>query len=452
MTPAAAGPPPVLDPSVRRTAGGRLLVGGSPARLVRLHAAGSAALDRLLTGSPQPGDEALGRRLRDRGLLHPVALGRAAEVTFVLPVRDGGARLPELIESLRQWGAVLVVDDGSTDGSAARAAGAGARVLPNATGTRGPGAARNVGLAAAETEFVAFLDADCRCERDWARPLAALLADDPGLLAAAPRVRGTVGSGAIGRYERARCPLDMGARPALLGPGGRVPYVPSAALVVRRSAALALGGFEPGLRFGEDVDLCWRALAAGWAIRYAPEVAVEHLPRPSVTAFARQRFEYGSSAAELARRHPGMVAPLRLSPRTGLLILAGVGWGRRGAVLALLGQLGWTALRRRDRAAAPALAALAASGIARSGRHLVRAASRDWLPATVLAGALSHRLRPGLAAMLAADATAGLGRDPSLALPSSLALRLIENAAYATGLWRGALRARSAAALLPRIR
>ena len=64
-------------------------------------------------------------------------------------------------------------------------------------------------------------------------------------------------------------------RPGLVRPLSRIPYVPSAALVVRR-AALPDELFDPALRGGEDVDLVWRLVQAGWDVRYEPAATVGH--------------------------------------------------------------------------------------------------------------------------------------------------------------------------------
>ena len=71
------------------------------------------------------------------------------------------------------------------------------------------------------------------------------------------------------------------------------------------------GGFDPALRYGEDVDLIWRLAADGRVIRYDPSIVVRHRPRPGWRAWFRQRIAYGSSAASLAERHGEAMAPAR---------------------------------------------------------------------------------------------------------------------------------------------
>ena len=122
------------------------------------------------------------------------------------------------------------------------------------------------------------------------------------------------------RYGAARSPLDLGERPALVAPRMRVSYVPAAALVVRRCA---LGeGFDEQLRYGEDVDLLWRLVELGWRVRYEPTVQVAHREPGTWGALLRRRFLYGTSAAPLARRHPGAVAPLLLELWPTLVVVA----------------------------------------------------------------------------------------------------------------------------------
>src|SRR5207248_6540644 len=141
----------------------------------------------------------------------------------------------------------------------------------------GPAAARNTGLAAVLTGFVAFLDSDCVPEPGWLQRLLPHFGD-PAVGAVAPRiVPHQEGTTWLGRYEGASSTLDMGARPSIVRPGARVSYVPGAALLVRRAAAGA--GFAEEMRVGEDVDFAWRLAEAGWRGRYEPAAARGHQHR-----------------------------------------------------------------------------------------------------------------------------------------------------------------------------
>src|SRR6202007_410017 len=110
--------------------------------------------------------------------------------------------------------------------------------------SKGPAAARNTGLAACATDFVAFLDSDVVPRRGW---LEALLGhfSDPAVALVAPRIVGLAQSdNLVARYEAVRSSLDLGRREAPVVPYGTVSYVPSAAIICRRAALIAAGGVE----------------------------------------------------------------------------------------------------------------------------------------------------------------------------------------------------------------
>jgi mycofactocin system glycosyltransferase len=440
-----------LDVSVLRTSGGRVLVGGRPGRVVRLTPGGAGVLDAALAGTPPGTDSgrALIARLVAGELLHPsehegeLAPGR---VTFVVPVRDGVAHLAPLVAALRPLGPVVVVDDGSRDDSRDVARAAGATVLPN-DGPPGPSGARNTGLRAAATDLVAFVDSDCRLPARWVEPLAALF-EDPGLAIAAPRVRSVAGASRLERYELACSPLDLGPHPALVAPGRRLSYVPSAVIVTRRSALLGVGGFAPELLVGEDVDLVWRLARDGWRVRYAPESEIEHHPRRDLRGLARQRHTYGRSAAILQSRHPRAAAPLHVVPDTVAIWASYAALGPAAAAGALLANAGLAAAGAPRSDLRFPLARAVAAGHAQATRHLLRIVVREWLPVTALACAASRRARRLAAAALAVDAAASFGGGRHGLDPvTHAAFRLLDNAAYSAGLWQGARRQRSLGAL-----
>jgi mycofactocin system glycosyltransferase len=435
------------DAATRRLADGRVLLGGSPFKVIRLSETGARLVSRWFDGEPvfdTPSHRKLAARLVRAGIAHPAyetAALSSQDVTAVVPVRDHAEALTTLLPALGELAKVIVVDDGSR--------------LPITAATlrhddpRGPAAARNSGWRLATTELVAFVDADVVPEPGWLRPLLVHF-EDPDVAAVAPRVRSTPGPSALDRYERSRSSLDLGGAAASVRPGSRVGYVPSAALVVRTSALRDHGGFDERLRFGEDVDLVWRLNAGGRQVRYEPASVVNHAPRPRWSAWARQRFEYGTSAAPLALRHGKAVAPVRVSVWSALS-WAAVACGRPliGAGVAVT----TAALlpRKLGKVDVPATESLrlALLGHLGAGRMLADAVTRSWAPVAIAVLAATRRGRLLLAAVFGRHVWDWYRERPSVRLPQWVAARILDDAAYGAGVWWGAIRHRTVTPLMP---
>jgi mycofactocin glycosyltransferase len=444
-----------LAAGVRRRPDGALL-GGSPLRLLRLAPRARVLLggDRLTVRDATSAE--LAGRLLDAGIAVPVLPDRPADdVTVVIPVRDRPAGLARLLAVLRDDPAtarlpVVVVDDGSGVSVVAQ----GARVLRHEL-SRGPAAARNTGLLAAETPFVAFLDSDCVPRPGWLERLRPHL-DDPRLAMVAPRIV-ALDEGAAGwpaAYENVVSALDMGPEPAGVRPFSAVSYVPSAAVLARRAA---LGdGFDPSLRVAEDVDLVWRLAAAGWRVRYEPAAAVAHEHPARAGDWLRRRAFYGTGAALLAARHGSAVATLVLAPESGLAWALGLFGGRQGRAAAG-GLLAVTAVRLARRLRRPGeplplrlAAGLVLRGQGASGRALARSVTRHHWPLALAAATVSGPARRGILAVAAADAVAAWWPHRHRVGPVRFAAgRRLDDLAYGAGLWWGALRSGSPRALLP---
>ena len=466
-----------LDPAVRSAGDGMLLMGGAPIRLLRLTLAGRALVDRLAAGEPIPRSEAakrLVRRLLDAGLAHPRPPAPATpwRVDLVIPVHDDAAGLTATLaalaldhpsEAVGRSAAVAsttVVDDASAEPVRSSGTTLLRRVVQG-----GPGAARNDGWRAGSAPLVAFVDADCEPDQAWLDVLVPHFAD-PRVGAVAPRIRPPdAGAGVLAAYEAVASPLDLGTREATVRPRSPVAYVPTAALVVRREALAALGGFDATMTVGEDVDFVWRLLAAGWTVRYEPGAVVRHPIRPSGEAWLRQRYRYGTSAAPLARRHGPAVAPAVMSAWTAgtwaliaggqPLLAAGAAGASAAVLIRRLPHGGAVRLRRQDSPGLPRHEALklAASGHLLGGLALARAVCRAWAPAALITAVAVRRSRPALAAAVAAPALVDwVQRRPRLDPIRFAALRLADDLAYCAGVWAGCGRERSLRALLPDLR
>jgi mycofactocin glycosyltransferase len=468
-----------------------VLVGGSPVRVLRLTPSGTRHVAGWWSGTPvsdNPRARALARRLLDTGIAHPVPPGGnwgLGHVTVVIPVRDRQAELSRCLAGLgggawarrpgrqgqqgRPHGRarapmprVIVVDDASGDPAAiARiAVSAGAHILHRSV-NGGPGAARNTGLAAADTPLIAFLDSDCVPGPGWLDALLPHFAD-PAVGAVAPRiVPDEPGRTWLARYEGASSTLDMGVRASIVRPGSRVPYVPGAALVVRRAAAGA--GFAETMRVGEDVDLVWRLAASGWRVRYEPAAAMRHQHRVRLGEWFGRRKDYGTSAAILESRHPGAVRPLYLSAWTASAWLAAAagrpaaGAAVAGAGVVLLARrlaqvTGEDWLRPTARTSWSLAARLAGGGTVAAGRPLGSAISRTWWPVALPAAIAVRRMRWPLAALvLTPPLLDWLDRRPPLDPARYVAARLLDDIGYSLGVWQGCLEQRTVRPLLPRL-
>lgn len=290
-------------------------------------------------------------------------------VSVVIPVHDA---LPFLEEAVRscldqpEVAEVLLVDDGSRDGSRERAEALAAasdrvRALRHADGrNHGIAATRNLGLAEAGCDWVAFLDADDRfLEGRFAEPVRRLAAD--------PSLDGVYEAvGTVFEDEDARAQWRDRGRPLLTAPARAVApealfellvrggqgHLHTAGMLVRRGLALEVGGFDPRLAVGEDTALWLRLAAVG---RLAPgrleqPVAERRARRGSVTA---ERWgEYEHFHGRLWEDLLGWCDERKLAP------------GLRRAVLDRV-------VHHRMRAAARA----GAGGLARRGRQLATAAA-----------------------------------------------------------------------------
>jgi mycofactocin glycosyltransferase len=448
----------IPDPWLRRWAG-RVHAGGSPWRLVRLSQSASGVLDRAYGPSgvrvDQPGDRRVVDALVDRGVLHPRPAPRSGphDVTVVVPAYG---RPQALARCLRGLGGldVLVIDDAtpapSPLGSVARAAGARYHRLAL---NQGPAAARNAGLALASTTLVAFVDSDCEPDLGWLDRLVPFF-DDPRVAAVAPRVAPSADeAGVLARFERVSSALDMGRHPALVRPGARLGFVPSAALVVRRDAGCV---FDEALRLGEDVDLVWRLADGGAHVRYEPGVVVRHDSRGSLRRWAVRRFEYGTSAVDLEDRHPGRLPPVRASP-WNLATLAAVGLGQPVAglgVSAVAAGLLARRLRGKQIGASVAVRVMAA-GLVADAVAVGQALRREYWPLTALAVLAAPRSRMARLAMglAVAPVLAEWVRErPRLDPVRFAGLRLLADAAYGTGVLASCWRRRRAGPITPRLR
>ena len=223
-------------------------------------------------------------------------------ISVVLPVNDGGADVKECLATIypqaEELGAeVVVVDDGSSDATAAHAERSGAAVLRLAR-REGPYGARNHGWRGSASAVIVFTDVRNRAQPGWLEALVAPLADERVAVAG-----GHVRIGGDDRLAHRLARRQSHVDPVPLLADGFLPFVTTSSMAVRRSALEAVGGFE-ARRSGADADLCWRIQQAGLGdVVLAEESTMVCEPRSSVRDVWRQWRRYATAYVEVRSRH-----------------------------------------------------------------------------------------------------------------------------------------------------
>jgi GT2 family glycosyltransferase len=222
-------------------------------------------------------------------------------VSVVVCTHNGAERLAECLDGVRGLDypdfETIVVDDGSSDGSAEIARARRATVVE--IDHSGLSAARNAGIERSSGEIVAFLDDDAFPDRDWLRYVAAFLG--------ANRHPGVGGP---------NLPPEDGlvADCVAAAPGGPIhvlisdreaEHVPGCNMAFRKAALEEIGGFDERFEVaGDDVDICWRLQESGRTLGFSAGAVVMHRRRDSVRGYLKQQYGYGKAEALLERKWP----------------------------------------------------------------------------------------------------------------------------------------------------
>jgi N-acetylglucosaminyl-diphospho-decaprenol L-rhamnosyltransferase len=197
---------------------------------------------------------------------------------------------------------IIVVDNASQDGSveAIRGAFPDVEVIAR-THRAGYGGNHNVALRRARGRYVLLLNDDVQADPGAIDALCDHLDAHPDVSVAAPAVRTPQGTPEPTLWPRPSLRVDLrGAlhfgRPPMAPAGGPIGWATGCALMVRRDAVMALGGFDEAFfMYSEEIDLCTRVLDAGHRIVHVPEAAVVHQGQVSTGAHSPER------AVEMAR-------------------------------------------------------------------------------------------------------------------------------------------------------
>jgi len=223
-------------------------------------------------------------------------------VSIVVCSRNGAETLRSCLEGVARLRypsyETIVVDDGSTDATAAIASEYDVRLT--CTAHQGLAAARNIGLSAARGDIVAYLDDDASPDPDWLRFLVEAFGSTEHVAVGGPNLPPT-DDGAI-----AGCVANAPGGPIhVLVSDSEAEHLPGCNMAFRREALLAVDGFDPQFSAaGDDVDICWQLQEKGATLGFHGAAVVWHRRRSSVRGYWRQQRGYGHAEALLERKWP----------------------------------------------------------------------------------------------------------------------------------------------------
>jgi GT2 family glycosyltransferase len=199
---------------------------------------------------------------------------------------------------------LVVVDNGSTDGTASVLARFGGAITVVGEKRRGPAAARNVGIRATHGEVIALVDADCTVDAGWLEELVPALAN-PRVGIAGGRILAAGQANGIERFGETI--HDAYSAVHMWHP----PYVITMNWAARRSLLEEVGAFDEGLLRGSDVDFSYRTVAAGYELRYCPDAVVYHRNERTLAGLFREGWVHGFHSVPIRHRHAALIAARR---------------------------------------------------------------------------------------------------------------------------------------------
>jgi glycosyltransferase involved in cell wall biosynthesis len=232
----------------------------------------------------------------------PLMNGQSLRISVVVCAHNAESTIHETLEACSKLEypnfEVIVVDDGSTDRTAAIAEKYAVRLIRIAN--KGLSNARNVGAEAATGEIVAFIDADAYPDPHWLMYLARTFAQSDHAGVGGPNIIPS-SDGFIAQCV-ARAP---GGPIHVLYSDHEAEHIPGCNMAFRKRWLEEIGGFDPQFHAaGDDVDLCWRLQERGLTLGFSPAAVVWHHRRNSLRAFWKQQKGYGAAEALLEKKWP----------------------------------------------------------------------------------------------------------------------------------------------------
>lgn len=224
------------------------------------------------------------------------------EITVVVPVYNGEKTIAKCLDSLINQDLhasnfhIIVVDNGSRDNTKNIIMNYEDNISILHESFRGPAAARNCGIRSCSSAIVAFIDADCVADSSWLRNLVCHFENQDvsivggQILSASKMNQIQIFGEQIHDHKKA---IEICTPP----------YFITMNIAIRHSILDKVGLFDKNFRRGEDVDLAWRLVNAGYSFLYTADSIIYHHNESTLPGLFREGFQHGFYAVQLLKRH-----------------------------------------------------------------------------------------------------------------------------------------------------
>ena len=233
----------------------------------------------------------------------PPVLPEYPKVSVVVCAYNADRTMDSCLASLKQLNypnyEVIVVNDGSKDCTLEIAQSYDCvRIISQEN--KGLSVARNVGIAAATGEIIAYTDSDCVADPDWLTYLVAKFLSSDLSAVGGPNLSPPEDS-----FISSCIAVSPGKPTHVLLSDEVAEHIAGCNMAFRREALEEINGFDPIFHAaGDDVDLCWRLQDKGYTIGFSPSAIIWHFRRNTVDAYLKQQQGYGKAEALVYFKHP----------------------------------------------------------------------------------------------------------------------------------------------------
>ena len=237
------------------------------------------------------------------------------DISVIVPVFNGGNTIARSISALKRQRTerefeIIIVDDGSTDGSLQRIMGRNMRVFKQAN--QGPAAARNLGIEKSRGRIVLFTDADCEPLDNWIDEMVRPLLD--------PQISGVKGcyltrqKGIIPRFVQ----LEYEAKYERMKRYRYIDFIDTYSAGFVKRDFLTVGGFDCQFPTAsvEDQEFSFRMWERGYRMAFNPNAKVYHTHSEGLWKYVKKKFRIGFWKALVLRKHPKKILRDSHTPQT----------------------------------------------------------------------------------------------------------------------------------------